>query len=905
MLKSIDSGLKKALSMTLLFITVMSFTLTSFFNTSKITASAHNSYFVAITFDDSANRLVALVLSEDNDIIANNHLEADVGDFSSNTVGKSWSLPSVPTSDEDKKNEDYYKDYVAKGDGDKGLVFTFPGVHGRGCFGACTEKVDANGEDEQLAYAYAETVVAGLNQAITFLEDDSNTKKTGNDMRNAMVELANAVENGSSSITYGGVTYSITTNVAPKMKTELLKDSDYVQITSGTSGKSVIVPYKMNKGYQGSNPFRKTSSSYVSDLAKYNDPTEIGWKYAVLQANYNKDIKGITFSSVNQISKPNQLEIALSGMINSALGTLRQLLGLYPMEELMLNSGARAQSYYYGIMPNSWKASANLLHVVCLLIAWALLMGAVIKILINKSLSTINVTQKISMMEGIKNLISTCFLLAFFPFLFYLMAKLNASLVDVFANAGSFTSYIGQSQTMSTGLLGTSLIAIAFFIVNVYFNFQYVLRAITVAILYGMAPLAIVSLAFGGKAKMIFGNCIKQLVGNIFTQTFHAMCVAFFTNVTSTTSMRTFELLVVFYSFIPLTKFIKQQIFGLDGGIQDEAGGLVDNVRGVATGVVGGFAGGVMANKMQNSGSGGFSGGGGFSGTRKDSLNKAVNNDSVGGSISEKFGNSNSNSAILGANNNNYHGVSSKTSGNSRSVSSTGKGQLGSIGGSLVKGAIGAGIGLASSGASLGFSAIGDKRGASQMAGIAGGAMAYAGNSATQPLRDGIAMKRAGVKDVYEDNDSLTFRYNAGQDGKFRDEDVDNTTYADNVKDIYNAYAGKGIYEGNTELQELAKEHYARQGINGVGLSGTGDNADIAINVDKQKFSQLRGGVGYKSVGQLQRFDSTRFKLQQERQQQQDAMRDSQHKEKIELSKQQHAERLAQQERFHNDRKAR
>ena len=119
---------------------------------------------------------------------------------------------------------------------------------------------------------------------------------------------------------------------------------------------------------------------------------------------------------------------------------------------------------------------------------------------------------------------------------------------------------------------------------------------------------------------------------------------------------------------------------------------------------------------------------------------------------------------------------------------------------------------------------------------MTGGAMAYAGHSATQPLRDGIAMKRAGVKDVYEDNDSLTFRYNAGQDGTFRDEDVDNATYADNVKDIYNAYAGKGVYEDNTELQELAKEHYARQGINGVGLSGTGDNADIAINVDKHKF---------------------------------------------------------------------
>lgn len=900
MLKAIDSRFKKALSMALLFITVMSFILTSFFNLNTISVSAHNSYFVAITFDDSANRLVALVLNEDNDLMANSHLEADVGDFSSNTVGKNWSMPSIPSTEEEKKNEDYYKNYVSKGDGDKGLVFTFPGLHGRGCFGACTEKVDANGKDEQLAYAYAENVVEGLNQAISFMEQDSNSKKEGNEMRNFMVELANKVEGSDSYISFGGVTYSIIRGVSPKMKTDLLTDSDYVQLTSGSTGKSIVVPYKMNKGYQGENPYRETSESYVSDLAKYNDPKEIGWKYAVLQANYNKDIKGVTFSSVNQISKPNQLEIMLSGMVNSVLGTIRQLLGLYPMEELMLNEGARAQSYYYGIMPNNWKSSANLLHVVCLLIAWALLMGAVIKILINKSLSTINVTQKISMMEGIKNLIATCFLLSFFPFIFYLMARLNASLVEIFANAGNFTSYIGQSQTMSTGLLGTALIGVAFFIVNVYFNFQYVLRAVTVAILYGIAPLAIVSLAFGGKAKMIFSNCFKQLIGNIFTQTFHAMCVAFFTNITSTTSMRTFELLVVFYSFIPLTKFIKQQIFGLDGGIQDEAGGLVDNVRGVASGVVGGFAGGALVNKVSGNGGFGGSGGGGFSGTRKDTLGKAVNNDTGGG-----IGKYNTNSAILGANNDNYHGIVGKDSGKSRMVSSTGtSGQVSGIAKGLLKGTMGAGVGLLAGGASLGFSAIGDRRGAQQMSDITGKAMGYAGFNATQPYKNNIAMKRAGVKDVYEDNDSLTFRYNAGEDGKFRDSDVDDSMYADNVRDIYNAYAGKGIYEGNSELQDLAKEHYSRQGINGVGLSGTGDKADIAINVDKQKFSQLRGGVGYKSVGQLQRFDSTRFNLQQEKQRKQDLQRDAQHREKMELSKQQHAERLAQQERFHKDRMA-
>lgn len=860
MKKAMDRGLGKALSMALLFITVVSLVMTSYMNSNKIKVSAHNSYFVTVVFDDSTNRLVSLVVSEDNDVNAKKHLEADIGDFSSKTEGIDWSIPMIPTSDEEKKkSEDIYKPYIETSDGTKGLVFTFPGVHGGGWFGAGTEKVDANGEDEQLAYAYAETVIGGLNQAIDFIESDSGTTKTGEDMRAFMVDLANTVDGSGSSFSFNGVSYSIVRGETPKMKAKLLNTSDYVKIISGQTNNYVIVPYKMNKGYQGDNPFRETSVSYKDVLKEKKDPEEIGWKYAVLQANYNKDVKSVTFSSVNKITKPNQLEVIFSGMISSVLGAVRQILGLYPMEELMLNEGARSQSYYYGIMPHSWKGSANLLFSVCLIIAWLILSGAILKILINKSLSTINVTQKISMMEGFKNLIMTAFLLAFFPFLFYLLAKFNYTLVGVFANAGNFTSYFGTTDTMGSGVLGTVLISVAFFIVNVYFNVQYVLRAVTVAILYAISPLAIVSLAFGGKTKMIFSSCMKQLVGNIYTQTFHAMCIAFFTNITSTTSMKTFELLIVFYSFIPLTKFVKQQIFGLDGGIQDEAGGMVDNLKGVATGVVGGFVGGAFADKMQGSYGGGFGGGGGgFSNAKTDTLANAVKNDNGG----EKFGAYNTNGALLGANNNTYSGASGVTDGKSRLIAS--KGPRGSVGGlakNLAKSAGGVAVGLASSGASLGFSAIGDRRGAQQMASIAGGAMGYAGYQATKTHNDDVAMARAGINDVYENNDSLTFKYDAGEDGTFRDDNINNSPYADNIRDIYNAYAGMGDYEGNVELQELAKEHYAKQGINGVGIAGDGD---IAINVDKHKFSQLRGGVNYKSVGNLQRFDYNRASQQLE-----------------------------------------
>lgn len=914
MFKNKHWGLKKPLCLALLFSTITTSCLTNVFGNKKndIVASAHNSFFVAITYDDTSNKIVPVVVSEDNDIKASNHRESDVGNFSEylvNDDGKAvsnWVIPD-PNASSDTDPEELFKNTVDEGDGDAGLVFTFPGLHGRGLWGG-VEKIDANGLDEELAYTYTNEVIGGINKAVDFIVNASGkSKPSASEMESLYIDLANKSQNGGTSVSFGGSTFTLTRlsdSNPPAYTAKYIRNSDYIRVTA-PDGSSVEVAYRMNKGYttcQGvSEPYRKTTSKYVDDLRQWKSPDFIGWKFTVLQATYNKHVNNTTFASVSTITKPNTFMIYLTDLINSALAGLRQLLGLYEMNELMLNEGERASSYYYGIMPNSWKASANLLHVICLMISWVFLIGAIIKILISRSLSTINVTQRVSMMEGIKDLITTCFLLGFFPFVFFLLVKLNYNLVNVFAQGSSFSSTIGSTITMSTGFIASSIIAIAYFIVDVFFNIQYVLRAITVAVLYAIAPLSIVTLAFGGKVKMVFSNSMKQLIGNIYMQTFHALLVAFFTSVTSTSNITTFEMLVVFYSFIPLTNFIKQQVLGLEGGITGEAGGLLDTARGVAVGAVGGFVGGAISNRI----SGGDGGGGGRTSGSASGGNETIANalNRSGRQKNLGFGNGSTNETLMGGKDN-YYGDNAGMVNTDKAVKLAQGGTGGfatKMAGSLAKATGGAMLGAMSAGASLGFGSVGDRRGASQMAGITGATMGFAGSSIISGVTDSAKLARAGMSSIHENDNQLIYTSRANRDGVFDDSSFNNSYEAETQRDIADAFMSRGEYADNSELRDTAVAHYKQQGIDGVGVSKDKDgNEHLAFAVNKAVMNQRRGGASYNAIGETQRFDSTRVKTQINRFNQTNELRQNQHQEKMAQLERHHQEKLKQQRELYN-----
>ena len=447
-----------------------------------------------------------------------------------------------------------------------------------------------------------------------------------------------------------------------------------------------------------------------------------------------------------------------------------------------------------------------------------------------------NIGEKISVQEGFKNLFLTAFLLVAFSLIFYGMLRVNSSLVNVFGKSSQFSSYIESTESINSGMVGTILISIAFLVLNIYFNFFYVLRAVTIALLFAIAPLCIYTLSLGGKYLQIFATYMKELVSNIFIQSFHALLVAFFTSITSATKLRTFEVLVVFASFIPLTNFIKQ-LFGMGGGITDTA----DKLTGIGSAVIGGAVGGVI-------------GAGGAIGSKVGS-----HSSSQGGGVGRV-----TNSPI------NPNATSSLEALQNKSVEGTGELQIGNnkrdaikagakVGGQTIANTM---RGVGSLGMALGHASTGDVKGAiNSVKGLSkvsgGGGRGYSSSSGANPvLTKNQAVNELGIDSLYDNGESISANYNTSLDDKgelrFDNENIDTSKYGNNIREMYNAFNSKGDYATGGSKESIRNnviENYRQMGIEDVKLS---DNR-LNVEFDKNLMSRHRDTYSaLRSVGELQ-----------------------------------------------------
>ncbi len=614
----------------------------------SIEAEAHDAYFLGVAFDSDSCRYIGTVSFQSNELIGDNHAEADVTcDF--HKVYEGCGIPIVDYNNppEDMENE-AYSDYVKNSsfDNEKELLFTFPGFHTKG---VATHKLNANGSDELLAERINNTVLGGLNGAIDFIVEQAGTSRTNSkEIRNLAAELANKVRsNGGSgsgtinwntsegnisiSVNYNNSSLPSSANIEEKDIPKGFEPEDYVEIT--VNGKSACFVYQAWKGYnypgysaskndnrvsEDVDPYARdiTGNDWYKDVGK-NGVQKLGWDALVLQAHYNKDVCGVEFSNLGNILPTNALISAIASLCDHVITGIRSFLGLYALDELMLNKGTRGLSYSLGLFPNGWVGPILLMFVICLMLAWGVMGFAVIKIFMKRSLATINVGEKINIMNELKNLAVCCFMLGAFPLIFNMLARINYSLVTLFGSSTEFTNVIKSFYTLSQANFGSIIACFMGLALQIYFNFFYILRAITIAILYGIAPLAIYTIVLGGKSAKIFGAWSKELLSNIFVQTIHALMIAFFTSVSAVSGLKTFESIVVLYSFIPLTKFVKQNVFQASDGIGGMASNLSDMARGGAEGAVGAVAGGrgSSGGGSSSSGAGGQGGAGGSGGS--------------------------------------------------------------------------------------------------------------------------------------------------------------------------------------------------------------------------------------------------------------------------------------------------
>ncbi|MFF2531593.1 hypothetical protein ACFVS2_22035 [Brevibacillus sp. NPDC058079] len=530
---------------------------------SPVKSNAHEAYFFQVLIDENQYLYQGNILADDADWLGSEtgHMEAQFGDFSELIKNPYRNIPQKGNKVEETKVSSQQP-----------LPFTFsPEEKGDSWFDDKPVN-DASKEDVDRAYFVKDTLIPSLNDALRLL----NNNKEFEDMAELLAmssKLGDAVKNGSGqigeySIRKGRASYSSSEPTIDK-KTGIGKN-DYITISKMDKNTPVEYEfvYQVVKGYKSKGNWdnKVYNPAYNHD----GDAEYMTWNMVMYQAVYAYSAKGMTAKDGAKIAKPGALEEAVTWLFESLYNGIRNLLGLFSLGELIYNDGIRGSSaWHYGVMPMSWEKNVMLYHWIFQAIAWTIISFSIAKLLITRNISTINPSMRVSLIEGLQDLLITGLILAFIMPIINLLMNFNMKIVDVFAAVGPDLDKVMGVNNYSNLLAGV-IIQFFFLFIAIYLNYTYIIRSITVAVLTAMAPLFVITLSLGGKWKGLFSQWMKELVSNIFLQSFHAFILGFL--FISTISSRGIEALVVCFSLIPLTEFFRSMMMGQAGGIASRVG---------------------------------------------------------------------------------------------------------------------------------------------------------------------------------------------------------------------------------------------------------------------------------------------------------------------------------------------
>lgn len=543
---------------------------------SPVIVFAHDAFFMQSLYDANSYEIITNVVEDRADFWGGEikHIEVELGKFNDikDIYNESLLIPIDRDYWDDRKN--------SKGSVVDPMLFTFPSIKDSSFL---FSNNDATSEDINRAFLIKDTLVPALNDAVNLV----NGEKFKN-MEDYLSKLSEIMKGGRITSANGkrifDVRYPFTTPSNPLLD---VTDDDYVKITEITNGNRIVNKFifRIPKGY--TNPSSPMYRERYKEDAKY-----ITWQHLVYQASHSYFTKGYTSKDSSEVTKASPLEKEITQFFANLFNQLRNLLGLYKNSELIFNDGVRGSTNWsYGVMPKSWSENVTVFHWLFQAIAWSLIAFAIIKILIKRNIATINPSVKISMIDSIQDLLLTGFILAnIFPIIQILLI-FNQKLVNLFGAVSPNLDMLSEVNNYSNAIGGV-IMQFFYLFVNFYLNFTYILRGLTIAILMASAPVFVVSLAFGGKWKLLFSNWLKELTCNIFLQSFHSFILAFF--LLTPLSSRGIEGLVLAFALIPLTEFFKTMIMGNSGNFVQNLG--MKSV-GAAVGMVGGAVVGASSSR--------------------------------------------------------------------------------------------------------------------------------------------------------------------------------------------------------------------------------------------------------------------------------------------------------------------
>lgn len=334
------------------------------------------------------------------------------------------------------------------------------------------------------------------------------------------------------------------------------------------------------------------------------------WKMIAYEAFNNAVLRSdiaVTPQNVYE-AEPGQLTKAIVGFLGNLLDSVRGLLGLWSMDELIFNAGWRGTGYIGGAIPKSWEPHIWGLFMVMQLFAGLVVVLGILNALYKNVLTAINPVQRAKAMEKVWDLVIAAAVIVVLPVALNLALNMASNITtiiyDVLVPDGrdgkrtvseAVSRYASSSGSL-VGIIGQFM----FLGIQISFNFIYALRALTIAVLIIIAPIMVAMMVVSDSKKQATMSWLKELLAQICIQPIHAFCLSII--LVLPTSTHAFDNILALYALIPFSSLIKSFFFGSAGSwteqLADRAKSrLTGTLSGAATGAVGALT-GVAASKI-------------------------------------------------------------------------------------------------------------------------------------------------------------------------------------------------------------------------------------------------------------------------------------------------------------------
>lgn len=424
-------------------------------------------------------------------------------------------------------------------------------------------------DEEQVSYV-TNTMKININKAIAFVYKTSNPDSTNKTFLNVILGLAKKNYPG---YTFRGATDEDLKKVNVNLEeianengpAKGTKVSDFIVMRHDASGKEIVLQYSTPKGYLEGQWLHEDLVTLRSQGKADNVTTGINdrtdWSQMIFSAYNAYRQHGFYYPAyAGELNPPSTEEKIISKIFSGIVNGIISLLGLKTMPELFFNAKSGVESYL-GLMDASWMSVAQVLLWFTQVLAFILIIMGALKIAQDLLKSTVSSSSRVDAKEKALEYLYVILMLAFYRPLFYLIALLNYTIVTSLSGMVTSLNVFNFASGGVGGLLASLILAFGVLWIMWKINLEYIMRSLLIVFLYITGPLAIVSILFNGK-EGLFSKWLKELIVNIFLQSFHALTFVLMASLVMFGQSTTITKVIFMYSFIPLSKFIKDFFSG-------------------------------------------------------------------------------------------------------------------------------------------------------------------------------------------------------------------------------------------------------------------------------------------------------------------------------------------------------